>query len=308
MSWNPDEWQERCMILAARFHGAGILQEIPDSHGGDCGLEGFSTDEAAVAYQCYVPEESAETPLTDRLIKKINDSTLQMQKRQDDLVLSLAGVKIKRWYLLIPREYFRDRKVIEHAGQKRTNVVVSWNLPFISDDFRIVVGYGAEFDDIARSLADRLGHKRIEFDSEIANPVAMIEWEEGRPSEIQELDQKLKKIQRPTQAVAHLRNELVRCAVIAQNSINAIRLEDPEGWEKVLSSKSEKAHSLRVESALTQLVPAEFFEKVMSAFTEKLIKTMPSLSEDSARILTNDAIVEWLMACPLDFYSELENE
>ncbi|MEO7099190.1 MAG: hypothetical protein ABI162_07490 [Luteolibacter sp.] len=308
MSWNPDEWQEYCMILAAQFHGAGILQEIPDSHDGDCGLEGFSTDEAAVAYQCYVPEESAERSLTDRLIAKINGSTLQMQKKQNDLVASLAGVKIRRWYLLIPREYFRDRKVIEHAGKKRTEVVASWNLPFIANDFRIVVGYGAEFDGIAKSLADRLGLKRILFDSEIACAITTSEWEEGKSSEIQGMDQKLRKIKRPAQAIAYLRAELVRCAVIAQNSINNIRLEDPEGWEKVLLAKSEKAFSLRQESALTNLLPAQFFESLMKDFTDKLMRIMPSLAEDSARILTNYAIVEWLMACPLDFYSDQDNE
>ena len=74
MSWNPDEWQQRIVYLAKRLHGGpGGFVEIPDSHLGDCGLEGFSIDGGCIGYQCYVPEDAAQTPLTQRLINKINN-------------------------------------------------------------------------------------------------------------------------------------------------------------------------------------------------------------------------------------------
>jgi hypothetical protein len=303
MSWNPDEWQKQCMILASRYHGVGILQEIPDSHGGDCGLEGFSTDETAVGYQCYVPEENAKTPLTTRLIQKINDSTLQMKNREKLLSGILAGVKLKRWYLLIPREFMRDNKVVSHAGETRTKEVTSWNLSFIAADFRIVVGYGAEFEGILKALGEQFGRKRIQLPSDQVDADVTSKWEAENAAEIPELDHKLSKTGRPPSALAGVKYELIRCAVIAQNSVDKIRLEDPEGWEKVLLAKSDKANALRQECALTDLVPAAFLTKVMTDYTETLKESMPTLSAEAARILSNHAIVEWLMACPLDFHT-----
>jgi hypothetical protein len=307
MSWNPDEWQSRCMLLASKYHrGASGFQEIPDSHG-DCGLEGFTTDGSGIGYQCYVPEEAAESPLTERLIQKINNDTLKLKKYQNELTKILGPVKLKRWNLLIPKEYFRDQEVIQHAVGKRTELVTSWKLPFVDDDFRIVVSYGAEFEDLAESLKT-LGMKRIELDGASIEPIAADAWESANAEHLGTLDGKLGRTKRSLPARKIVRTELIKCAVIAQNSLNRIRNDDPESWETIIRSKTEKAESLKMESALTSQVPAQYLQSVMDDYRANLAEKVPSLSDEAARILANEAVVEWLMACPLDFFPENENE
>ncbi len=236
-----------------------------------------------------------------RLVDKINASTLQMQHRKDDLGNLLGGVKLRRWSLLIPKEYFRDQKVIQHAAKKRTEAIMAWKLPFIADDFRIVVGYGAEFEDIAKLLKN-VGLKRINLDDSLADPEATEEWKLAHVGELSALDEKLDKTKRPRKAIEVVRSELIKCAVIAQNSVAKVRVEDPEGWASIIQAKAEKGRALKQESALTTLLPSQFLEQVMNDYRRKLSELMPSLGDDSALILANEAIIEWLIACPLNFY------
>ena len=49
-----NEWQQ--LICRLLIHRYGLQFEmVPDGHGGDLGIEGFSRD--GCAYQCYAPDE-----------------------------------------------------------------------------------------------------------------------------------------------------------------------------------------------------------------------------------------------------------
>ncbi len=104
-----------------------------------------------------------------------------------------------------------------------------------------------------------------------------------------------------------LRNELIKRAVIAQNAFSRLKTEDPDGWEILVDAKAEKSSSLVIESTLNTAIPAVFIQKVINDYHSKVLKSMPSVTEEAARILTNEAVVEWLLTCPLQFYAQESN-
>lgn len=57
-AWKGDEWQAFALQLVQRRHGPENVQVVPDSVGGDAGLEFFTT--SGCLYQCYAPEETAD--------------------------------------------------------------------------------------------------------------------------------------------------------------------------------------------------------------------------------------------------------
>lgn len=286
------------MRLAHVFHRPGF-QTIPDHHMGDGGLEGFSKDELAVGYQCYVPEEDALTPLVDRIIAKINKDTLQLKDRAKFFGECLGSQRLRRWTLLVPREYLRDRKCVQHAG-KRQEVVKGWNLPFIADDFVITVGDGSEFDTTREKLRG-LEKARLTIEPIPLSDEAKKEWEKSRSQQVPIFDEKLGNMDKPAAVVGHIRDQLIECAVNAQNAFKKLENDDPEGWEQLVKAKAAKGRELVLESALNNKIPTEFMKDVMADYKATTIKVMPALDDEAARILTNEAIVEWLLTCPLNF-------
>ncbi len=304
MAWNKDDWQTYNMRLAARFH-IGLFQSMPDKHSGDGGLEGFSKDVHAVGYQCYVPDDDAERTLSERIIDKINKDTLKLKKNLKFFSKSLCPFKLKRWTLLVPKEHFRDRAIVEQAG-KRAGDVKSWNLPFIDDDFCITVSCGDEFDDVREEFR-KLGQARINIKDVAPTTAEQQAWEESNAAQMPILDDKLNRSKSPKDAIKMLRNELIKRAVIAQNAFSRLKTEDPDGWEILVDAKAEKSSSLVIESTLNTAIPAVFIQKVINDYHSKVLKSMPSVTEEAARILTNEAVVEWLLTCPLQFYAQESN-
>lgn len=296
--WNPDAWQDVNMRLAHLFH-RGAFQKIPDSHQGDGGLEGFSKDELVVGYQCYALEDDAETPIPDRIIKKMNDDTLKLQKNEKFFADSFGPLRMKQWTLLVPPEKFKGRKFVQQAG-RRAEEVKRWKLPFIADDFRITVSDGSEFDTTREKLRE-LEMARLAIEPVPLTDEAKKEWETLRAKEVPILDQKLGAMDRPADLVEQIRDQLIECAVVAQNAFKRLEKEDPDGWERLVKAKAAKGRELRTESLLNNKIPSEFLQKVINDYKAISLSVMPTLDDEAARILTNEAVVEWLLTCPLKF-------
>lgn len=302
MAWTADDWQSRIVFLAQRYHkrmGNHGLTMIPDSHG-DCGLEAFSTD--GCAYQCYVPDEHAEVPLTDRIVKKMYEDTLKLKKRSSELAEMLGDIKIRFWSLVIPPESFRDKKVVQKAGT-RTALVRDWNLSFISPDFRILVTDGREFNDDVEELR-RLLRPKIVIDGIDDVESLVPEWERKNPEQISTVENKLRKTNRPAEAISSVRKELIKCLIAGQNSLERIRESSPETYEIVVKTKRGKADALRMECAMTSMLPADFLMRTIEEFKGRLKQFLPELDESGAHVLANEAVGDWLIGCSLDFYKE----
>lgn len=298
MAWSKDDWQELNMSLAAQFHRGAFLA-IPDAISGDGGLEGFSKDDLAVGYQCYVPEEVARRPIEDRIIDKMNKDTLKLKNNAQFFTKCLDAIRLKRWTLLIPREFMQHKSIAEHAGV-RAREVRSWNLPFIDGSFGITISCGSEFDAYRKACLE-FGRSRIKIDLPTPTVEERREWERSNAVRMKVLDDKLNQTHSKPAVVQAVKDSLIKNAVKAQNSFARLENEDPDGWSTLVKVKAEKRDALELESALNTSVPTEYLKSVIASYKARALQEMPALDDQAADILANEAIVEWLFACPLNF-------
>ena len=286
------------MSLAAQFH-RGAFQTIPDVLSGDGGLEGFSKDELAVGYQCYVPDEVAKRTIEERIIEKMNKDTLKLKQKASFFAKCLDTIRLKRWTLLIPREFMQHKSIAEHTGV-RAQEVRSWNLPFIDANFGITISCGSEFD-AYRQACLQFGRGRIKINLPAPTDEDRREWERSNAERMKVLDDKLNQTHHKPSVIQAVRTSLIQDAVKAQNSFAQLEKEDPEGWSTLVRVKAEKRDALELESALNTSVPADYLKTVMASYKARALQEMPALDDQAASILANEAIVEWLFACPLNF-------
>ena len=99
------DWESHCRtLLSIRYQPPSpfSFQAVPAAHGGDCGIEGFSTD--GVLYQCYGPD--SYIPIKDRYERqreKLHDEIDSVIKRQVKLKAIIGDLVVRRYCRLVPR-------------------------------------------------------------------------------------------------------------------------------------------------------------------------------------------------------------
>ena len=128
-----DEWEDFCQSCLKIKHQHQNFKSVPADSGGDYGLDGYNT--SGDAYQCYCPEkEYTDKELYEHQRQKITDDIQKLYNYRAKLKKILNGVKIKTWHFTTP--LIKSKELILHCNTKE-NLVKSWNLDFIDDDFQI---------------------------------------------------------------------------------------------------------------------------------------------------------------------------
>src|SRR5678815_4735884 len=97
--WSGDEWQERvCLWLSIRHREDWV--SVPDSHGGDFGIEGFTR--SGLAYQCYAAHGLPNVAdLYEKQRRKMTADIKKFCENCDELKKIFGTTKIKRWILVV---------------------------------------------------------------------------------------------------------------------------------------------------------------------------------------------------------------
>jgi hypothetical protein len=130
-AWKGDEWQGFALQLVQRRHGAESVQAVPDSVGGDAGIEFFTT--SGCLYQCYAPEETSDVAKAASAMKaKAARDLPKLVKYKEKIEPILCGIPITRWILLCP---FLDSKEVVADVRKRGLAIKEEGLTFLAPDF-----------------------------------------------------------------------------------------------------------------------------------------------------------------------------
>ena len=128
-----DEWEAFCQSCLKIKHQHHNFKSVPADSGGDYGLDGYNS--IGDAYQCYCPEkEYTDKELYEHQRDKITTDVQKLFDYQDKLRKILNGNTIKVWHFTTP--LIKSKELILHCNSKE-NLVRSWNLDFIDDDFEI---------------------------------------------------------------------------------------------------------------------------------------------------------------------------
>ena len=97
---DPKSWEKYFKDILRKHYGTSNIKDIPDSYGGDFGIECYSFN--GHAFQCYLPEQySDKKKLTKAQQNKIrNDINKLTVKNIKSFTILFEGMKISRLSLI----------------------------------------------------------------------------------------------------------------------------------------------------------------------------------------------------------------
>ncbi|MBP0639717.1 hypothetical protein [Cupriavidus sp. AcVe19-6a] len=139
--FNGSTWEALCQQVFKRKHGSEGYQQMPASPG-DFGIEGFVLS-TGWAFQCYCPEKHYERgELYEKIREKITTDLGKLKTYESELVKRLGSTKISRWVFVTPE--VDKNAILVHARTKEQQVIAQ-KLPFIADDFSVLIHDGDHY-------------------------------------------------------------------------------------------------------------------------------------------------------------------
>ena len=296
--WVGDEWQTFSRRLVQMRHGAQNVQDVPSKVKGDAGIEFFTTD--GCCYQCYAPEETANTAKAASAMKRKATRDLPKLINNVSVIASLLGtIKIRRWILLCP--FLDDKEVIAHVASKAVDVVEA-KLDYIDDNFHALVHCQIDFENELQRL--RLESHGIPI--RVSSPTEY-EVEEAANMISNRLDEKLERgfpqIDNETRKRRKLK--FIRSHLISSNALDQLKLEFPDLWESSWSTV--QAEEMRLETiGPSSGNPNEQLKQELERLERSLSTQLPTLDQATITSIANGTLGTWLIECPLDFAKEAE--
>ncbi len=292
--WDGLEWQNYCMSLLRVRYSNHTLQEVPDRHRGDLGLEAFTQD--GTAFQCYAAKEPLDTNLLyENQRDKLTEDLGKLKKNDRDLRSLLGSVVISRYVFMVHRH--ESRKLVAHAQSKAVEVR-EWGLPFIGSVFSITIEtdehYSSERDQIW-AIPNQL------IDMRPVDVKAQTEWGAQHAGLLDDARRKLSSIGLQGGALDLYLEKLLEQFLRGQNALDTLRSKYPDSWEMVVRAQSGMENTLTLEYPPGSTSAPGDVKTIVEDLAKEIRSSAPSVSEQIARALAWATVADWILRCPLDF-------
>lgn len=302
--YSPKDWEERVHALLGVRYGTGDYQRLPDEHGGDFGLEGFSSD--GCAFQCYYPREPLSTKARyDAHRNKVTNDAKKFIKNKQELANLFGELKIRRWILIVPKH--DSSKLLIHAAEKAAQIRAA-ELSYVADDFRIAVMTEADFER-ERRLLDGADRAEVHYPLPEVNEEAHAAWLESADAGlIDNLRRKAIKIQTLStpEKVEGFEALIARNYIAGQEVLDELRRDHPRVYEAVILEKAAQAHALEAVSMISSAAPSDRLQSALKEFDIQISRRFPQISSETRSIIAMEAVADWLLLCPLDLPNSSE--
>lgn len=299
--FNGSTWEGLCQQVFKRKYEKEDYQPIPASPG-DFGLEGFTLT-TGWGFQCYCPDKHYNRKeLYEKQRDKITEDLGKLKTNEAELKKRLGATKLCHWVFVTPE--FDKNELLAHARAKE-NDVRGWGLPFITDDFRVLLydgdnylleinairalaGEAMIFDEQAPALAELKGEPE-EYERNVHRKC------EARLADRRStatFDQRVQRLQQRTlesflEADGHFRRIAATAPVVY---IRLVRLINE--FENFVVESS--ATWTGTAEALTTQVREKLKDRIVSELA-------PAFDETNASIVARQMVARWLAICELDY-------
>ena len=292
--WQGREWQDYCLMLLHKRYADHSLQEVPDRHLGDLGIEAFSLD--GCAFQCYAALEPLSTQdLYEAQRDKLTADLSKLKKNEAELKKILGGLKIERYVFMVHR--LDSRFLLEHAVNKVADVL-AWGLDFIDAEFKIVV----VTDD----------HYPVERASIVAVPVPLVisepvteasasSWAGDNSTLLHDAARKFQKLGLNGDGLSSALDSLTYQFLDGENALQKLRERYPDHWTAAQSCRSRREKRLPLEFPASSNTSMQVVTQVADALSDEIARDAPSISGAIAETIAWATVADWIMRCPLDF-------
>lgn len=292
-----DAFEDRCWGLLRRRYPPEQLVYVPAEMGGDCGIEGYSTD--GIAYQCYADRDSVTLRhRTDKQKAKLYTDTAKLRTYAAKLDEILDGVVLEHYFLMVPE--YHAAELVAYAAT-RSEAVRCYGLTFISESFAIRIKTPRDYPAELRAALQDGAVTAIVPEPQIHEE--HIELFAGeKPELVDVLDAKLAVLQAasPGADLTVLRDRFIRAFLAKQQVMEALQ-EWPDTWEAVERRRVLRQEALELESELSPDAPDRRVLGLIKDYESDLVANVAGVRQADAQRLAMGQTGEWLMRCPLRF-------
>lgn len=297
-NWDGNEWEEHIQLLLQKHYGMGNYQAIPAKHGGDFGIEGYSTD--GCTYQCYAAQEPLSTK--DRYEHQRDKITTDIGKfigNKTGLIKIFGTTVIRRWILVVPIS--ESAQLVQHASKKAKQVLDA-RLPYVSDDFKLIVSTDSCFEKEIQELAN-IGSIGVVLPKVMVTSEDCDSWLLDNDGLVGNLNRKACKI--PKLGSDEKRQGFISLIVShylrGQNSLDHFNKNYPDMYARLDNCKRTYEYQLATLSLINDNPAPHHLNETLEKYRTELEKTICTLPSTVVQDLAWEGISDWLMRCPLDF-------
>ncbi len=293
---NPKSWENYFKDILRRHYKPSNIKDIPDSYGGDFGIECYSF--SGHAFQCYLPEQvSDKGKLTRAQKKKIQDDINKLTiKNVQKFTKLFEGLKISRWILATPE--YRDSDMALYCSTKSAKVR-RLGLPYISDDFQILLQTESDYKSEVRAL--RQDDYLLTLDFTQVNDDEAADWISQNLTFLEKMDLKLPKVV-PQEKISQSKSFLIQKYLGFQNLLDHLKVEWPDIHVKVnelISNRKSYLEARFLTDGSKQ--PEAVIKSEIENLKGDISREIPTLKQSDLELITWGVVSDWLIRCPLDF-------
>jgi hypothetical protein len=268
---------------------------VPDTVGGDAGLEFFTT--SGCLYQCYAPEETSDVAKAASAMKaKAGRDLPKLVKFKDKIKPILCGIPASRWILLCP---FLDNKDVVADIRKRGLAIKNQGLSFLAPDFEALCHSLTDFAGELEELNLLSLGPPLSVDLPTPTDVSTA----GETSIGKKIDDKLNRAYGPSVTAAQVtqrRDAYVKAHLYRENALDQLRQNHSVLWERAfLSLEAEETRLIAVGASAT--LPAAQLQDSTNRIEASLTKALPTIPTGVVTQIALGTVSDWLIRCPLDF-------
>lgn len=292
-----DAFEQSCWGLLRRRYPPEKLVYLPAEMGGDCGIEGYSTD--GIAYQCYADRDSLNLRhRTDKQKSKLYTDTAKLKTYSSRLEEVLDGLILEHYFLMVPE--YHAVELVAYAS-KRAEAVRDYGLSFISPNFAIKIKTPADYPaEVLAAHKDGSAKALVPVPNVGDEQVILFSAEKPELVEVMESKLAVLKARAPGTNTTVLRDHFIRAFLAKQQVLTALR-DWPDTWESVELRRKLRQDLLELESELSPDSPDRRMLTLIKDYQADLDENVGGIRQPDAQRLALGQVGEWLMRCPLRF-------
>jgi hypothetical protein len=297
--WSGEEWQEYCEQLLILRH-PNAFARMPDTDGGDLGLEGYATDGTGCGYQCYVTEQQETGKRADAQKRKITRDLKKLCDGAVEVARHLGDVVLLKWILVVP---IHDSKAVTRHAREKELEMRGKGLLFIDPSFRVDIQTALTHFAAERNILEQAGAGLVRAPMIDVAPEELERFAKEEPELTRNLTEKIARLvagqgeERQRDLVDFMQLAAVRGA----NIEDLLRVQHAPVYETYLRERSAEENDVKLEASAGTATEPRYVVDVRRRFEERLVERVRALGSHEANLLSHGAVADWLRRCPMDF-------
>ncbi|EJQ2005343.1 hypothetical protein SNN53_000849 [Cronobacter sakazakii] len=295
---DPKAWESFFKSIIWLHYKPANCCDLPDSHGGDFGLECYTLD--GHVFQCYLPAQSSDiNKLYKAQQKKIYNDIQKFSKDNVKELEELFGtLKISRWILATP--YNKSAKLSQYCTKKSLKVR-ELGLPYVADDFQIIVQTEESYSQEAFLL--RRDSYQLSLNLDDTTVDGAMKFISSNSSFLEKLNLKLPKLHDSVSRQEQMRNFLIQKFLDYQNLLDTLKQNWVDIYEVVYKCIQQRESNLVGIFMLSpsNAQPSGIMKDQIETLKKCIEEEVPTFKQADLEKITWGVISDWLIRCPLDF-------